>query len=214
MTGWTALAPWREISRAGHEIGNHTIGHPCSKALFDDPNLRCLESMTLAEIEADIVEASRRLREGIPEQADFSFCYPCYQEHVGEGLTRQSYVPVVARHFIAGRGQGERGPQHPRHLRPGVPLLVEGGVPHGADPGRDGGAGGHTGPLDDLHHPRHRRWASAAVRGCIPRVVRFPGTPANAHLDSAGDRGRKTDRGLERVTHHEARRPEVALQSG
>ena len=104
-----ALAPWREIARAGHEIGNHTISHPCSKALFDDPNLRCLESMTLAEIEADIVEASRRLREGIPEQTEFSFCYPCYQEHVGEGLTRQSYVPVVARHFIAGRGQGERG---------------------------------------------------------------------------------------------------------
>ena len=24
----TALAPWREIARTGHEIGNHTIGHP------------------------------------------------------------------------------------------------------------------------------------------------------------------------------------------
>jgi peptidoglycan/xylan/chitin deacetylase (PgdA/CDA1 family) len=107
------LAPWREVARAGHEVGNHTMKHRCSKALGDDPRAPCLESMTLAEVEADILESSRRLREAIPEQAAFTFCYPCYQEHVGEGLTRQSYVPLIARHFIAGRGGGEYGHNHP-----------------------------------------------------------------------------------------------------
>jgi len=43
----------------------------------------------------------------VPEQREMSFCYPCYLEHVGCGPTRQSYVPVVARHHIAGRGKGE-----------------------------------------------------------------------------------------------------------
>jgi len=63
--------------------------------------------MTLADIEADILEASRRLRALIPEQKVFTFCYPCYQDYVGEGVNRQSYVPIVAKHFPAGRGKGE-----------------------------------------------------------------------------------------------------------
>ena len=63
--------------------------------------------MTLADIEADILEASRRLRELIPEQEVFTFCYPCYQDYVGESVHRQSYVPIVAKHFPAGRGKGE-----------------------------------------------------------------------------------------------------------
>jgi len=107
------LAPWRALSLAGHEIGNHTVTHPCSRALGDVPNVRCLETLTLDDVEADILEASRRLRAGIPEQAEFTFCYPCYQDHVGEGLTRRSYVPLVAKHFIAGRGRGEWGHNHP-----------------------------------------------------------------------------------------------------
>lgn len=111
---WRAsLAPWREVALAGHEVGNHTVNHPFGKALLDAPPVMCLERMTLEDIEAEILEASRRLREGIPEQQEFSFCYPCYLDHVGEGLTRQSYVPVVARRFIAGRGRGEFGHNHP-----------------------------------------------------------------------------------------------------
>ncbi|MCX7671694.1 MAG: polysaccharide deacetylase family protein [Anaerolineae bacterium] len=110
---WRAdLAPWRNVAAAGHEIGNHTMAHPCTRTVL--PNCRpCLEELTLAELEADIVEASRRLREAIPAQADFTFAYPCYQEHVGVGATRQSYVPLIARHFIAGRGRGEFGHNDP-----------------------------------------------------------------------------------------------------
>ncbi len=106
---WRAhLDPWREVAAAGHEIGNHTCNHPCSRNLWG--NSTGLETMTLAEVEADILEAERRLAEALPEQKSRSFCYPCYQQHVGEGSTRQSYVPVVAKHFIAGRGgTAERG---------------------------------------------------------------------------------------------------------
>ena len=101
------LSPWCEVFRAGHEIGNHTVTHTCSCALSPNRNRRCLEDLTLDDVEADILEASRRIRSAIPEQDEFTFCYPCYHSHVGQGPTRQSYVPVVAKHFPAARGMGE-----------------------------------------------------------------------------------------------------------
>lgn len=100
------LQPWIEVAKAGHEVGNHTTRHPCSKSLGRSFGL---EQLTLADIEADILLAEARLEELMPGQPR-SFCYPCYYHHVGAGLTRQSYVPVVAKHFIAGRtGTCNRG---------------------------------------------------------------------------------------------------------
>jgi len=106
------LKPWRGAYLQGHEIGNHTVSHICG-ANFGWG--KSLEECSLEEIEMDIVECSRRLREGIPEQEEFTFCYPCYHDYVGRGPARQSYVPVVAKHFIAGRGQGE-APNRPDRL--------------------------------------------------------------------------------------------------
>ncbi len=110
------LQPWRAVAQAGHEIGNHTVNHPCSKnfAFISENNRPALEEMTLDDIEAEIVEAGKRIRQVIPEQAANSFGYTCYQPFVGRGATRQSYVPVVARHCVAGRGRGER-PNDPRY---------------------------------------------------------------------------------------------------
>jgi peptidoglycan/xylan/chitin deacetylase (PgdA/CDA1 family) len=101
------LAPWRDVAKAGHEIGNHTIAHVCSRAFQREPASRGLENMTLGDLEKDIAEAKRRLQQIVPEQQEMSFAYPCYMDYVGCGPTRQSYVPVVARHHIAGRGKGE-----------------------------------------------------------------------------------------------------------
>ncbi len=108
------LKPWREAHSRGHEIGNHTVQHTCSRN-FGWHGEGGLEAASLADVEADILECAARLREGVPEQEECTFCYPCYQCFVGEGATQQSYVPVVARHFKAGRGRGE-GPNHPRHV--------------------------------------------------------------------------------------------------
>ena len=110
--GWAErLAPWREVAKAGHEVGNHTVNHPCSRN-FGFSSTCHLEGMTVDGIDWEVAEAKRRLLEAIPEQPEMSFCYPCYQDYIGEGPTRQSYVPVVARHHAAGRGRGEV-PNHP-----------------------------------------------------------------------------------------------------
>jgi hypothetical protein len=101
-----SMERWRPVYEAGHEIGNHSMSHTCSRAFSDDPAAQGLETMTLAEIEADVTEAERRLSELFPAEQR-SFAYPCFQSHVGEGETRQSYVPVIARRFIAARAWGE-----------------------------------------------------------------------------------------------------------
>ena len=103
--------PWREAALAGHEIGNHTIQHICTRN-FGWNTDKYLETVSLEEIETDVLEAERRLNALIPEQQTRTFCYPCYQSYVGEGINRQSYVPIIAKRFPAARGLGEAA-NHP-----------------------------------------------------------------------------------------------------
>ena len=104
------LEPWRKAVAAGHEVGNHTINHPCSKnfPFISEFGRRALEEMSLADIGWELEETNRRIVEVLPEQGAVSFAYPCYQPFVGRGATRQSYVPVTLEHCVAGRGRGEQ----------------------------------------------------------------------------------------------------------
>ena len=101
------LDPWREVAKGGHEIGNHTVSHICSANFWGQPG--GLEDRTLDDIEHDILTAHERLVQIAPHQQDWSFAYPCYCTFVGRGESRQSYVPWVAGHFVAGRVNGEHG---------------------------------------------------------------------------------------------------------
>lgn len=101
------LERWIEPSKTGHEIGNHSINHPCSlniNATFTQKNLL---RMTLKDIEEDLTEAQARLRQVFPFQTNTSFAYPCYETSVGRGVNRVSYIPIVAKIFIAARARGE-----------------------------------------------------------------------------------------------------------
>jgi len=100
------LAPWKHIASTGHEIGNHTLSHICSSNYGFGKGL---EDMTPEEIESDILAAQERLVCIAPYQTQWTFCYPCYCTYVGRGTSRQSYVPIVAKHFLAGRIGGEYG---------------------------------------------------------------------------------------------------------
>jgi len=106
------LAAWRRALRDGHEIGNHTLSHFCSGNFAFSRGLS-LEELTLDRIEADIEEADRRIEElfGVRTQ---TFAYPCGQTYVGRGAETASYVPVVARRFLAGRGYRNESHNAPR----------------------------------------------------------------------------------------------------
>lgn len=97
------LPAWQAAASRGHEIGNHTVRHPCSRNFSWVPPEAQLEGYTLTKIEEEIVTANRRLEEmfgAVPR----TFAYCCGQSYVGCGAKVQSYVPVVARHFEVGRG--------------------------------------------------------------------------------------------------------------
>ncbi len=106
---WQSQLPqWQQAAQRGHEIGNHTERHPCSCNFgFDDSF--CLEKLSLDDIAQTIDRAEQALDALFPaQQAQRSFGYPCYQNYVGAGKTRQSYVPLVAERFRGARGGGER----------------------------------------------------------------------------------------------------------
>ncbi len=112
---WLAgAAAWSAVQARGHEIGNHTLSHPCSGS-FRLTRGKPLEDMTLDEIAEEIRKGRDAIEKVIPAQGVCSFCYPCYQDFVGRGAARQSYVPIVAQYHPAARGWGEC-PNDPAHV--------------------------------------------------------------------------------------------------
>lgn len=104
------LEPWHVAAENGHEIGNHTIQHACSKNFpwISQNDRLSLEEMAWDDLEADIVESGRRIHAIVPQRERVSFAYPCYQPFIGRGASRRSYVPLVVKYCWAGRGRGER----------------------------------------------------------------------------------------------------------
>ncbi len=101
-------AGWQAAAARGHEMGNHTLSHICARGFRDTlDGPPTLDTVSLDKVEADILAAEERLRGAFPDHGPRSFAYPCYMSHVGTGPGRVSYVPLVAKHFVAGRGRGE-----------------------------------------------------------------------------------------------------------
>jgi peptidoglycan/xylan/chitin deacetylase (PgdA/CDA1 family) len=98
---------WRRAVAGGHEAGGHTLTHPCScNFSFSGGRSPALEDMTLEQMEAQILESNARI-EALVGVRPVSFAYPCGQKFVGRGERLQSYVPLVARHYLTGRGWGD-----------------------------------------------------------------------------------------------------------
>jgi peptidoglycan/xylan/chitin deacetylase (PgdA/CDA1 family) len=102
----------RAVSR-GHEIGNHTLHHPCS-GNFPFARERALEDYTLERMERDLLDANEAIRNRLGV-TPATFAYPCGQTFVGRGEGVRSYVPLVARHFLAGRGAFNETHNAPAH---------------------------------------------------------------------------------------------------
>jgi len=108
------LEGWKSVLSSGHEIGNHSLLHPCSGNFLWARN-KSLEEYTLASMEEELSETSRQLYEllGVTPQ---SFAYPCGQTVVGRGEGKKSYVPVVAKLFTSGRGWLDEAPIDPFYV--------------------------------------------------------------------------------------------------
>lgn len=102
---------WRAAAAAGHEIGSHSLRHPCS-GNFPWARDKALEHYTLAQMATELDEASNEI-ERLLGVRPTTFAYPCGQTFVGRGTETRSYVPLVAQRFVAGRGWMGEGPNDP-----------------------------------------------------------------------------------------------------
>jgi peptidoglycan-N-acetylglucosamine deacetylase len=96
------LESWKRAMANGHEIGNHTLTHPCSGNLawsFQNP----LENYTVEQMTQQIDEANTEIQRLLGVRIA-TFAYPCGQKFVGRGQAVKSYVPLVAERFLVGRG--------------------------------------------------------------------------------------------------------------
>jgi hypothetical protein len=107
-TFYVCIPPLRESSRAwraafdrGHEVGNHTINHPCS-ANYHWCKVH-IEDYSLEQMDRELDDAQRVINDAI-NVLPSTFAYPCGNTWVGRGGHTQCYVPLVNRRFLAGRG--------------------------------------------------------------------------------------------------------------
>lgn len=104
---------WKKAAINGHEIGNHSVQHPCT-GNFDWSRDKALENYTLEEMGAELDSANKFITQTIGTDA-VSFAFPCGQTFVGSGLNLKSYVPLVAAMFETGRGWLDEGPNNPSY---------------------------------------------------------------------------------------------------
>jgi hypothetical protein len=96
------LEVWRQAVANGHEMGNHTMSHPCSgNHIFMRDN--ALEEYSLDRIAQELDGAQQAIQTllGVTPK---TFAYTCGHTTVGRGTTKQSYIPLVAERFLIGRG--------------------------------------------------------------------------------------------------------------
>jgi len=105
------LQGWKQAVLDGHEIGNHTISHPCT-GNYEFSVDNALEKYDLKRIEEQIDGANDQIQALLGVRPK-TFAYPCGQKFVGRGIDVESYVPLVAERFVVGRSYLSESPNDP-----------------------------------------------------------------------------------------------------
>lgn len=104
---------WKTAVKNGHEVGNHSLLHPCS-GNFIWSRQKALENYTLRGMGGELDSASRFIEKMLGVKP-VSFAYPCGQTYVGRALRTRSYVPLIAARFESGRTWMNEGPNDPSY---------------------------------------------------------------------------------------------------
>lgn len=105
------LEGWKKAVVDGHEIGNHSLTHPCTgNYAFSQHN--ALEDYSLQMMQRQLEGANAEI-ERLLGVKPATFAYPCGQKFVGRGAGVRSYVPLVAERFLVGRGYLDESPNDP-----------------------------------------------------------------------------------------------------
>lgn len=96
------LKGWKMAAAQGHEMANHSFVHPCS-GNFTWSREKALENYTADRMEKELLEANQVIYDLLGVQPAV-YAYPCGQKYFASGRHTQSLVPLIAEHFLAGRG--------------------------------------------------------------------------------------------------------------
>lgn len=102
---------WKKAALNGHDIGNHSVYHPCSGNFAWSRN-KALEEYTPEKMKSELDSANRIITETLGT-TPVSFAYPCGQTFTGRSISARSYVPLIASMFESGRGWLNEAPNDP-----------------------------------------------------------------------------------------------------
>lgn len=111
------LNEWRDIASNGHELGNHTLNHGCSKTLLGNPSWlqdwNDLDKRTINEMQVEVQTADAFLT-AIDGKTERTFTAPCGHWQVSDG----SYQNVIKPQFIALKAVFSVEPQDLKDIDP------------------------------------------------------------------------------------------------
>ena len=104
----TRFQEWKKIPAKGHELGNHTMYHPCTGGVGREwvkPDYD-LKTYTVQRI-ADEIKATNLLLQSMDGKTKRTFAFPCADTKTGDS----SYVNAIKNNFVALRSV--RNEMHP-----------------------------------------------------------------------------------------------------
>jgi peptidoglycan-N-acetylglucosamine deacetylase len=105
------LEGWKKAVSNGHDIGNHSLLHPCT-INYGWPQEAALENYTLERMRTELDSANTIIKNMLGIKP-VSFAFPCGQTFVGRGVNTKSYIPLIASLFESGRLWLSEGPNDP-----------------------------------------------------------------------------------------------------
>jgi peptidoglycan/xylan/chitin deacetylase (PgdA/CDA1 family) len=102
---------WRALAARGHEIGNHSLFHPCvggPERAWLDP-VYDLRHYTVRRWEEEIAVANFVLQQ-VDGQAERTFGNTCYDNRIGPEGDSTAMEPLLPRFFTAARGSDTGSP--------------------------------------------------------------------------------------------------------
>jgi len=107
------LTNWKKAVANGHEMGNHSIHHPCS-GNFTWSRERSLETYTMDDMRKELQEANRQIK-NLLGVTPTTYAYPCGLTYLGRGRNTESFVPLIDELFLAGRSWRDEAPADPNY---------------------------------------------------------------------------------------------------
>ena len=104
---------WQNMAQRGHELGNHTLFHPCrGKPEFDRPWLEPGYDLIgyNARRWCDEIDAANFTLTLLDGRTERTFGNTCFENTIGIGDSLTNLQPLIEQRFLAARGEHTRKP--------------------------------------------------------------------------------------------------------